>query len=344
MSENKKTKKKKHLLYEMFNPRGNGKGLSKEEANKPKTIARFPRYFFTNFNLMFALNIFFFLGNFPLLFGLYGLSGNLNTHITTPTSQLFSALYGATKLDGHNPVSAALMGIHGVQTQISVPTTATYIFYALTLLVFLTFGIVNIAIAYIMRNVVKGEGVTFISDIKYSIKRNFKQGLILGIVDLMFILFIIYDIMFFSSASGGATGSFLFGMMLVIAMLYCMMRTYMYILAVTFDLSVFKIFKNSFIFALLGFKRNIVAFLACLAIWILDFMILSYIFPVGIILPVLFLISLTTFIGIYAAYPKVKEVMIDPYYVSDDVGAMTHDEAANAMEDLVDEPIFKDRG
>ena len=33
----------------------------------------------------------------------------------------------------------------------------------------------------------------------------------------------------------------------------------MYILLVTFDLPIRKILKNSFIFALLGFKRNIMA-------------------------------------------------------------------------------------
>ena len=114
-------------------------------------------------------------------------------------------------------------------------------------------------------------------------------------------------------------------------------------MTVTFDLSVFKILKNAFIFTLVGFKRNIVALLACVAVWIIDYLIMMVIFPIGIILPVLFLISLTTFMGIYAAYPKVKEVMIDPYYVSDDVGARSKDDMT-VTEELIEEPIFKDRG
>ena len=28
----------------------------------------------------------------------------------------------------------------------------------------------------------------------------------------------------------------------------------------------------------------------------------------------MFLVSLTGFMGVYAAYPKVKEIMIDPFY------------------------------
>ncbi len=338
-------KPKKHLLYEMFNPRGNGKGISKEEAAKPKTIGRFFRYFSSNFNMMFALNIFMFIGNFPILFGLYALTGNLNVHTSAPASSLFAPIYGAMTAGGvKNPVSAALMGVHGVQAEVTMMTTATKVFFALTLLIVFTFGIVNACIAYVMRNIVKGESTTLISDIKYCIKRNWKQALVLGIIDLVMIAVIIYDVLFFFIGGTGGVASFLFGAMLVVAMLYVMMRNYMYILLVTFDLPIRKILKNSFIFALLGFKRNIVAFLAGAAVWVLDYMIMTVIFPVGLVLPVIFLVSLTTFMGIYAAYPKIKEVMIDPYYVSDEVGAKERSADGDDEEDELPEPIFKDRG
>lgn len=338
-------KPKKHLLYEMFNPRGNGKGITKEEAAKPKTIGRFFRYYFSNFNMMFALNIFMFLGNFPILFGLFGLTGNLNIHTTAPASSLFAPLYGAITAGGiKNPVSAALMGVHGVQAEITMMTTATKIFFGLTLLIVFTFGIVNACIAYVMRNIVKGDPTTLISDIKYCIKRNWKQALLLGIIDLVMIAVIVYDVLFFFLGGSGGVASFLFGAMLVVAMLYIMMRSYMYVLLVTFDLPIRKILKNSFIFALLGFKRNIVAFLGGALVWVLDYMLITVIFPVGLVLPVIFLVSLTMFMGIYAAYPKIKEVMIDPYYVSDDVGAKERTEDGDDEEDELPEPIFKDRG
>lgn len=345
VSLNKKQKPKRHLLYEMFNPKGNGKGLTKEEAAKPRTAGRFFRFYSTNFNIMFALNIFAFLGNFPILFGLYALTGNLNIHTTSPSSTLFAPLHGTSLIDGFNPITAAINGIHGAQAEVSMVTDTTKLFFALTLLVFLTFGIVNTATAYIMRNIVKGDPTMFVTDMKYSIKRNFKQGFILGIIDLIFILVIAYDLLFFYAGSTGAMASFLFGMMLIMAMLYIMMRSYMYVILVTFDLSIFKILKNSFIFAILGFKRNIAAFLAGLAVWILDYILMTVIFPVGIILPVLFLVSLTTFMGIYAAYPNIKRYMIDPYYVSDDVGAK--ERSADGEDDEIEElpePIFKDRG
>ncbi|MBE6583180.1 MAG: DUF624 domain-containing protein [Ruminococcaceae bacterium] len=345
MALNNSNKKKKHILYNMFNPRGNGKGITKEEAAKPKTIGRFFRYFSTNFNMMFALNIFVFLGNFPILFGLFALTGNLNINTTAPSSSLFAPIYGAiTAGEVNNPVSAALMGVHGVQTQVSMMTPLTKVFFALTLLVVFTFGIVNACIAYVMRNIVKGDSTTLISDIKYCVKRNWKQALLLGIIDIVMIAVIAYDVMFFFLSGSGIVASFLFGMMLIVAMLYVMMRNYMYILLVTFDLPIRKILKNSFIFALLGFKRNIVAFLGGLAVWVLDYLIMTVMFPIGLVLPVIFLVSLTTFMGIYAAYPKIKEVMIDPYYVSDDVGAKERTEDGDDEEEELPEPIFKDRG
>ena len=82
MAKNKKTGKKKHLLYDFFNPSGNGKGVSKEEAKKPRNVKYFFTLFFRNFNMMFALNVFAILGNFPLLFGLFALTGRLNNEMS----------------------------------------------------------------------------------------------------------------------------------------------------------------------------------------------------------------------------------------------------------------------
>lgn len=342
LKKDPKNKNKKHFLYSFFNPKGNVKGLSKEEARQPRNFVNFFKFYSRNFNTMFALNVFAFLGNFPILFGLYALTQNLNVNTTSPASSMFAPLYGAMTAGGANPISAALFGVHGAQAKVSLPTTATYVFFGLTALVFLTFGIVNLATAYVMRNIVKGDPSMFFSDVKYSIKRNWKQGMLLGIIDLLFILVIAYDLFFFYVGSTSTVMGFMLGVMIIVAMIYTMMRYYMYIMLVTFDLSIFKILKNSFIFAMLGFKRNIVAFLGMIAVALIDYFLLITIFPVGIILPTLILVSLVNFMGIYAAYPKVKEVMIDPYYVSDNVGAKKRgEEEEDAPEE---EPIFRDRG
>ena len=85
---------------------------------------------------------------------------------------------------------------------------------------------------------------------------------------------------------------------------------------ITFKLSIFKILKNSLIFAILGFKRNIVAVLGIVFTILLNVGIAILYIPIGVVLPFMITVSLCQFIAIYAAWPKVKEIMVDPYYES----------------------------
>ena len=86
---------------------------------------------------------------------------------------------------------------------------------------------------------------------------------------------------------------------------------------VTFNLTVFKILKNSLIFALLGFKRNIVALLGILIGIFIELICVigagGILLPFGIALPFLLLFSTFAYMKVYAAYFKVKEIMIDQY-------------------------------
>ena len=86
---------------------------------------------------------------------------------------------------------------------------------------------------------------------------------------------------------------------------------------VTFKLSVFKILKNSLIFSLLGFKRNVLAFLGII---FCIFIVIIFLFGVGGILvplaiaaPLAMLFATMAFMKVYASYFKIKEIMIDPY-------------------------------
>ena len=306
MDEQKKKKEKKHLLYRLFNPQGNGKGIEKEDLEGPDNIVKCFKLIGRNFTNMFYLNLLFIFGNFPIMFGLFALSGNLNTPSTAASSSMFAPLYGAMKFSS-SPVTAALYGVHGVQAAISTPTTLTYVFFALTLLVVFTFGFVNTGVTYIMRSIVRQQPYSIMSDFFYAIKKNKKQSFIMGIIDCAVFALLAYDLMFFYM-----NGSAFFYVNLIILSLYMMMRYYSYILLITFDLSIWKIIKNSLIFTILNFKRNIVAFIGMLLVVAIEWMILTMYFPVGVILPFVFLFSIPMFFGAFAAYPKIKEIMIDP--------------------------------
>ena len=92
------------------------------------------------------------------------------------------------------------------------------------------------------------------------------------------------------------------------------MRPYIYLMLVTFDLSILKMFKNALLFTVLGVKRNIMSLLGILLLVGIEFALLMLYFPLGVILPFVGLFSIGYMMQIYGAYPKIKEIMIDPYY------------------------------
>ena len=106
----------------------------------------------------------------------------------------------------------------------------------------------------------------------------------------------------------------------------------MYIILITFDLSIKKILKNSFIFSIIGFKRNIVGFLGILGIVCTNYYIFLVFMPLGTLLPFMITLATCGFVSAYCAYPNIKKIMIDPY------------EKKNPKPQYDSEPIFIDRG
>ena len=316
-----KDTKKKFSIYRFLNEGNDNKGVGKDEGQK-RDFFFFFRLFGRRFGALVKLNLMWFLGNFPVLFTLFALSGYAGKTTTAPPSTFFANLHPVVTAGEANPVIAALYGVTGIQGTMFVNTPLTYAFYALGLLVVFTFGLVNIGITYNMRNIVRGEPLFLLSDFWDSIKKNLRQGILFGILDIAVIAILIFDIVSYA------------GMMRYIciglALIYMVMRFYVYILIPTFDLSIIKILKNSLIFVVLNIKRNVFAVLGIAAVIALNYAKLGIFFPIGMVMPFALTISLSMFIGTYAAWPKIKEIMVDPY---------EEDEPEEK-----EAPIFKDRG
>lgn len=314
--------------FKLFNLTLEGKGV-KNEPEGPKNLKNFFVSYFRKFNKLVTVNIFMVLGNFPFLFALLALSGNLNNHFSVPANSVYTVIDGVLP-SGSSPALSAIDGVFGAFGDLSMPTLATNIFWILSLLVIFTFGLVNVGTSYILRNMVKGEPIFMWSDFWYAIKRNWKQGLILGILDIVFMFVIAYDILFFYYNIGSFLANVSFWFSLFLAVLYIFMRYYMYIVMVTFELSIFKILKNAVIFALLGFKRNIMALLGTVLVLFITGGLFSVFVPLGVIVPFTIMFSTCSYMGAYAAFPKIKQYMIDPYYEEEE------------PDDT--EAVFKDRG
>ena len=133
--------------------------------------------------------------------------------------------------------------------------------------------------------------------------------MIFGIIDCVLCFMIAYNIIWYNANASVNTMMLLFLFMTWgMLVLYGMMRMYIYLMMITFDLSLPKLLKNAVFFAALGIKRNLLAVLGIVIMIALVYTLASFYLP---------FFSSSALMGAYAAYPKIKEVMIDPYYDSD---------------------------
>ena len=108
-------------------------------------------------------------------------------------------------------------------------------------------------------------------------------------------------------------------MIIAVAIIYLVMRFYIYHLMLTFDLSVKKILKNALIFTVLGIKRNLLAILGLLVFIALHIALILFFLSMGITIPIIipffYAMAIMIFITTYAAFPIIEKYMITPYHL-----------------------------
>ncbi len=319
----KKSAKKDKKPFNLFNffYGKEGKGVDDRDLDHPRDFL----YFFTmtgrHASELLTLNIMYVLGNFPIFLILLSLSRNLNKNVTAPASALFAPIYGAAAFGAGSPAASAAYGLYGTASHMTLWTPLSIgVLIAGIVLLLVTFGPVRTGVTYLLRNMVKGEPLFMWNDFWHAIRKNLKQEFALGIMDLLFGGVSAYAIWFYLSnlrLDPSFGNGLMFSLGIVVCLLWITMRFYTYQLMITFDLRMFQILKNALIFSMVGIKRNFLALLGIAAVVIVNLTILGLYLPIGMILPLMFTISFTAFIGIYAAWPKIKEIMIDPYYDED---------------------------
>ena len=220
---------------------------------------------------------------------------------TTPTVEhaVYAPLLG-TYIASGSPAAATLLGTFGGQLNIPVMTTGRLVVIVIMIAItVLTWGWQNVGAAYNLRSLVRGDSAFLWSDYFYAIRRNLKQGFIFGIIDLLVIVVLATDIIFFFPLSTGFGYGLMYALVLALCIIYLVMRFYIYPMMITFDLSIFKILKNALIFTMLGLKRNVLAVLGILLVVILNvvaiFWGLSVGFSVPLVLPFFYLLALTSY-------------------------------------------------
>ncbi len=306
------TPKKKR--FKLFDSQREGRGVSKESANLPPNLKKFFILYKRDFTRLLSVNALMVFGNFPVFFLLIALQGMFSVDYTVPASNVFPLFSGVTAGAPTSAPMLALDGVLGMHQSGSTYLPLAYLFFGLGALVFLTFGIVNVGTAYILRNMIKGDPVFVWSDFWYAVRRNFKQGFFFGILDLIIVVLIPWNLLQLSAQDNFWLGV-VFWFNILIGIVYFTMRRYIYLQMVTFDLSVYKILKNALIFSILGFKRNFLAFLGIVLLCFIT-LVCAYsgiLLALAIAIPLMVLFANASYMTTYSAYFVIKRYMIDPY-------------------------------
>lgn len=291
-----------------------GKGVEKGEDKTPN-LKYFFKLFGRKFTKIISATMIMNFQIFPLLICLYLY---FIASPTTPTAYYteFPALYGIAQLSGDtvNAVNA-----NAFLTQFGLPAFNTYVYYvigALAVFHIATFGLQMVGSTYIMRGLVRGDSVFVMSDFLYAIKKNWKQGLVMGIIDTACIGVLVFDFMHFYSSAPSPITNFMYAMTVALICIYLVFRYYIYLILITFNIKLTKAIKNSFIFTVLGLKRNFLAFLGIFILTAFAVVLMMLLLPIGagvvLVLPLIYHLGTCGFISTYAAYPVIQKYMIDP--------------------------------
>lgn len=126
-----------------------------------------------------------------------------------------------------------------------------------------------------MRNFAREEHAWVTSDFFEHTKKNFKEGIISFIVDLLILWVFSVAIRFYSIQSLKYPSVGIIKYFLVFTLfVYFMMHIYIYPMMVTYNLKVRHIYKNAFIFTILKLPHTIGMFLLLVTVWLIPFLLL----------------------------------------------------------------------
>jgi len=172
----------------------------------------------------------------------------------------------------------------------------------------LTVGPAQAGMTYILRNYAREEHAFVWWDFKEHALKNFKQSIIICIIDLLVVVTMGISLNFYSKMiNESIIFAAAFGVLALIISLFLMMHLFIYPMLVTFDLTIKQIYKNALIFSIIKFFPNLLIILLCAGLVLLSF---AFYF-VGVVVFIFILNSLIGLIINFYSYPVIKKFMIE---------------------------------
>ena len=192
--------------------------------------------------------------------------------------------------------------------------------HSLLCLPLLTSGLAASGMTHVARNTARDKHSFGLSDYFETIKKNWKQALPAGIINLLVYAVLFYDAWYFFCAEG-TLATICSGLIVALFFVFSVMNYFVWTLMITFKFNLRQIYKNSFKFVFLNIKNNLLCFvtdLVCLGLYVLILRALQnwflFVMTVELILFVVTYPSFKYLLVQYCVFPSIKKYIIDPYY------------------------------
>lgn len=263
-----------------------GKGISKEDVEKTGTALYFD-ILFRRFGKFISLNLLYLLVSIPAIIISFFIA-----------NYLMSAVINFEGKEITESISAAMLIL-------SVPFTAA-IFQATGS------GPATIAINSITGKYVKDTHSWIWSDFIGNIKRNFKQGIAIYLINTLVFFACAFAFLFYNYVMGGAIAGVLRTVIIVISAVFFIMQFYTYRIAAEFELKTKHIYRNALLLTFVGLKWNLFAIVVIVLLMCIVYTLLSEIFAAGAAVILLIYFVLTTFTQNFITDNVVKKYLLDP--------------------------------
>lgn len=183
--------------------------------------------------------------------------------------------------------------------------------YLLFCCLIVTFGPATAAMTKVVRNYSQERNVFLLHDFWDAFKKNFKQGFIMGIIDIIFIMGFFVSVPYYNALAKENTVMYIpYAICLVCMLMFFMMHFYIYLMICSTNLKMRQIIKNSFFLVSLGLKQSLWTLLAT----VLAIMMMYLFWPWTLFVIPFWPMSFMCMIICFNCYPIIRKHVIQPYY------------------------------
>lgn len=173
-------------------------------------------------------------------------------------------------------------------------------------------GAPTAATSYVVRNYVNDTHSWVMSDYFEHLKKNFVQGTIVFIIDIVVLCMFLVSMAFYSLEVSGLFPIILRSILLVAFVIYIMMHMYIYQIMAKFKMKLSEIYKSSLILVLIKLPWNIVAFIVSGLITYIVGYVFNVNFLIAIVVAVLIYFTLNIFTQIFMTNNIVNKYLLEP--------------------------------